>query len=71
MLRKWIAFLLLVLMALTVTVCAAEDAPVLIDRINAPEIQADFAFGEDAELLEIIFPQILNCDAIFIRCGWG
>ena len=69
MLRKWIAFLLPLLMALTMLNAMAEDAPVLIDRINAPEIQADFAFGEDAELLEIIFPQILNCDAIFIRCG--
>lgn len=54
-------------------VCAfAEEglqAPVLIDRVNAPQEYADFAFAEDAELLEVIFPQILNCDATFLRCG--
>jgi competence protein ComEC len=47
----------------------AEEAPVLLDRINAPETAADFAFAEDAPLLEVIFPQILNCDAILLRCG--
>lgn len=54
-------------------VCAfAEEgvqAPVLIDRVNAPQEYAEFAFAEDAELLEVIFPQILNCDAAFLRCG--
>lgn len=54
-------------------VCAfAEEgvqAPVLIDRVNASQEHADFAFAEDAELLEVIFPQILNCDAAFLRCG--
>ena len=47
----------------------AEEVPVLLDRINAPETAADFAFTEDAPLLEVIFPQILNCDAILLRCG--
>lgn len=37
----------------------------VINRINAPDVSADFAFAEDAELLEIIFPQILDCDAAF------
>lgn len=32
-------------------------------------VSADFAFAEDADLLEIIFPQILDCDAAFLRCG--
>ena len=68
MLKKLMACLLAALLALTVSL-AVEEAPVLIDHINAPEIQADFAFAEDAALLEVIFPQILNCDAIFIRCG--
>ena len=41
----------------------------VINRINAPDVSADFAFAADAELLEIIFPQILDCDAAFLRCG--
>ena len=41
----------------------------VINRINAPDVSADFAFAEDADLLEIIFPQILDCDAAFLRCG--
>ena len=48
---------------------AANPASVLVDRINAPQVHADFAFAEDAALFEVIFPQILNCDAIFLRCG--
>lgn len=51
---------------------AAEDTaerPLLIDRINAADSHTDFAFAEDAALLEVIFPQILNCDAILLRCG--
>ena len=49
----------------------AEDAaaPVLVDRVNAPEVHADFAFAQDAELLEVIFPQMVDCDAILLRCG--
>lgn len=60
---------LLAAVLLFVGAAAEEAAPVLIDRVNAPEEYADFAFAEDAELLEVIFPQILNCDAIFLRCG--
>lgn len=47
----------------------AEELQVLIDRISDPDAAADFAFAEDAPLLEVIFPQILNCDAILLRCG--
>ncbi len=65
------------LSALLLTAACAEEmdaeqeasAPVLIDRIGEPQENADFAFGEEAPLLEVIFPQILNCDAIFMRCG--
>lgn len=51
--------------------CSAltEAAPVLVDRINAPDEYASFAFAQDAQLLEIVFPQILNCDAALLRCG--
>lgn len=50
---------------------AEEDAipPVLVDRINSPEVHADFAFAEDAPLLELLCPQHLNCDALLLRCG--
>ncbi len=68
MLKRMMTLLLAAMMLL----CAAgaeEAQPVVVDRINAPEVQADFAFTQDAALLEVIFPQILNCDAIFMRCG--
>lgn len=61
--------LLLAAMLLLCAAGAEEAQPVVVDRINAPEVQADFAFAQDAALLEVIFPQILNCDAIFMRCG--
>ena len=50
-------------------VSLAEEPQVLIDRIGDPAAGADFAFAEDASLLEVIFPQILDCDAILLRCG--
>ncbi len=68
MLKRMMTLLLAAMMLL----CAAgaeEAQPVVVDRINAPEVQADFAFAQDTALLEVIFPQILNCDAIFMRCG--
>jgi len=68
--KRMLSMLLSLLLALCLTAGAeGTDAPVLIDRINAPEEHADFAFAEDAALLEVIFPQILNCDAVFLRCG--
>ncbi|MBQ2952289.1 MAG: MBL fold metallo-hydrolase [Clostridia bacterium] len=70
MFRKILALLMCVLLALGAAPALAEDDQlVLIDRINAPEVGADFAFAPDAPLLEVIFPQILNCDAILLRCG--
>lgn len=69
---KWIvAVLLMMLLLFSVSACAEGEtaAPVLVDRINAPDTHADFAFAPDAPLFEVIFPQILNCDAIFLRCG--
>ncbi|MGN1368122.1 MAG: ComEC/Rec2 family competence protein [Aristaeellaceae bacterium] len=67
MMKRFVTLLLLLLLAVP---ASAEDAPpILVDRINAPEEHADFAFAEDAPLLEVIFPQILNCDAALLRCG--
>jgi len=70
MLKRALA-LLLCLTALLTPIASAEETaiPVLIDRINQPEAFADFAFAAEEPLLEVIFPQILNCDAILLRCG--
>ena len=52
--------------ALPPTVFAA-DAPVIVDRIADP--QAVFSFPEDAELLQVIFPNVWDADAELILCG--
>lgn len=67
MFNRILAFLLL--MTLAVPALAEETAPILIDRVNTPEQHADFVFAEDAELLEIVFPQMLDTDAVLLRCG--
>lgn len=73
MLHKRVAAVVAALMLLLGMIAFAEEAaaqpPVLVDRINSPQEHADFAFAEDAELLEVIFPQILNTDAAYLRCG--
>lgn len=66
--RRFLAFCML-LSVLLAGGAGAEEAPVIIDRINTPEENAGFAFEAGAELLEIVFPQILNCDAALVRCG--
>lgn len=48
---------------------AVAEATVVVDRVNAPKEQADFAFAEKAALLEVYFPHIMNCDAALLRCG--
>ena len=63
---KKLILLLAVLLALCVG-AAAEDAPLLVNRINHPE--AAFSFAPEAELLEIVFPQELNVDSAVILCG--
>ncbi|MBQ8554696.1 MAG: MBL fold metallo-hydrolase [Clostridia bacterium] len=65
------ALLALVMLWVIVLPVLAEtpSAPVLVDRINSPEEHADFAFGEENVLFEVLFPQHLNCDAILLRCG--
>ena len=65
--KRILALLLLLMLALPVM--AEESAPVLIDRVTDPEAYADFAFAEDAALLEITFPQMVDCDAILLQCG--
>ena len=73
MMKRMLCALLALLLGMTMVL--AEDAttddapPVLVDRINSPDTDADFAFAEDAALFEVLCPQILNCDAILLRCG--
>lgn len=65
--KRILALLLMLMLALPAF--AEEALPVLIDRVNSPEEHADFAFAEDAALLEVTFPQMVDCDAILLRCG--
>ena len=46
-----------------------EEETVLVDAIAKPSLLESFSFDGDAEVLEIIFPQILDCDAALVRCG--
>ncbi|MBQ4580150.1 MAG: MBL fold metallo-hydrolase, partial [Clostridia bacterium] len=69
MLKRILVFMLALLMAVPAFAEETAAVPVLIDRISQPDAHADFAFPEGAELLEIVFPQMLDCDAILLRCG--
>ena len=69
MLRKayvWVCMMLTLLMPCT---GLGEKASVLVDAITTPAALEGFSFAEDAALLEIVFPQILDCDAALLRCG--
>lgn len=50
-------------------VSLAEDVPVFIDRITHPDAMPDFVFAEDAELMQIIFPNLRDADCAVIICG--
>ncbi len=69
MLKRMICFLLMLLLLPAALGEEAPAAPVLVDRINVPTEHADFAFAPETPLLEVIFPQILNCDAALLRFG--
>lgn len=63
---------LLMALLMLLPAAAGEEtatAQTVINRISNPEAAPAFAFAEDADLLEVIFPQILDCDAAFLRCG--
>jgi len=61
---------LLLMLVMFVPAFAEENArPVVINRVDDLEAHADFAFAEDAELLQITFPQMVDCDAVLLRCG--
>ena len=53
----------------TFTDLGETPLPLVLDRVNQPGIWPDYGFDEDAELLEVIYPQIFDCDSVLIRCG--
>lgn len=48
---------------------ALAETPVMVDRINTPQEHADFAFEQDAPLLEMYFAPVFDADAAVLRCG--
>lgn len=68
LIRRLAAMLALLLsLACAMAPMAWAESPVLVDRMADPE--APWPFAEDAELLEVWFPQMIDCDAALIRCG--
>lgn len=68
--KRLLCLLLVLYLALGASAMAEDASAVrLIDRIADPAAEPDFAFAPGAELLEIIFPQVLNADAMLLRCG--
>ncbi len=60
-------FLLLVACVMLLSAAAPVLAETVVDKIKDPK--STFAFDADAELLEVVFPQIYDCDAMLIRQG--
>lgn len=69
MIKRILSMMIVLLMLACVALAEEAAQPILIDRLNSPEQYADFAFAEDATLLEVTFPQMVDCDAILLRCG--
>lgn len=57
----------LCLMLLLVCCMHASAEEIILNKLRGDH--ADFAFADDAQLLEIYFPPIFGCDAALIRCG--
>ena len=71
MLKRLTALLLAALMLL-LTAAAEEERPAVIDRINAPEVQADFAFAQDAALLDDMMDAVgIDRDKLCTYCWDG
>ncbi|MGN1019767.1 MAG: ComEC/Rec2 family competence protein [Aristaeellaceae bacterium] len=70
MLHKVMVWLcVMLLLAAPLTALGEEEKTVLVDAISKPSLLEEFAFPEGAELLEIFFPQVRDCDAALVRCG--
>ena len=59
--------LIVTLLILVTLALPALAEPVLVDRIKNPE--ETFSFSEDAELLQVIFPNVWDEDSALILCG--
>ncbi len=63
---KKLILLLLALLLMLPAFALAQDA-VIVNKIK--DKNNDFAFAEDAKLLEVYFPKIYGCDAALVRYG--
>lgn len=62
--KRMLALCLLLLCA----ACAGSaEKPIIVDKTGGEN--AEFAFAEGAELLEVYFPKVYGVDAAFVRCG--
>ena len=59
-------FLIIVVLALLAALTPAS-AETVVDKIK--DTKSTFSFDADADLLEVVFPQIYDCDAMLIRQG--
>ena len=66
---KRVLTLLMMLVMLTPALAEEGSLPVVINRVDDLEAYKEFAFAQEASLLEVIFPQMVDCDAILLRCG--
>lgn len=63
--KKTLSLLLFLVLILSLLPASGEET--IIHQING--VNSDFAFPEDAKLLEVYFPKINGCDAAFVRYG--
>ncbi|MBR5302198.1 MAG: MBL fold metallo-hydrolase [Clostridia bacterium] len=61
--KKFLALCLLLLLI----PCLGAAEEIILNKTRGDH--ADFAFAEDAKLLEIFFPQVFGCDAALVRYG--
>lgn len=67
---KRISLLAVIILMLTACVPAFGEAPSfdhIVDLISHPD--ASYSFDENAEILEVVFPQVHGADACILRCG--
>ncbi len=62
-----LCLLLVLLIPAFAAVSIAEENSVIINKVRGD--QPDFAFPEDAKLLEVFFPPVYGCDAAIVRYG--
>lgn len=59
--------LALCLLLLFIPCLGASAEEIILNKTRGDH--ADFAFAEDAKLLEVFFPQVFGCDSAFVRYG--